>query len=123
MTRSRKRIWPHFFRTVGAMLDHGAVVRAGCARCGTIFDVDLHAIVARRGRDYSLIDKELTCKVTRCRGTSFFLAAARMESALITLLNVKVDPLQVEGRGLRPIDLEPPEPPDNDAPAQRLMRA
>jgi hypothetical protein len=123
MARSSKRIWPAFYRTVGAMLDHGTIVRAGCARCDTVFDVDLRAIIARRGRDYSLIDKEITCKVSKCRGTGFFLAAARMDTALITLLNAHVDPLLIERKGLRPIDFEPPEPPYGAAPAQRLKRA
>lgn len=123
MSRSRKRIWPVFYRTVGAMLDQGVIVRAGCARCDSIFDVDLRAIVARRGRDYSLIDREITCKLSKCRGQGFFLAAARMDTQLLTLLNADVDPLLIERKGLRPIDLEPPDPPYRGAAAARQKRA
>lgn len=123
MGRSRRRIWPFFFKTVGAMFDHGVIVRVGCVRCGTIFDVDLRAIALRRGRDYCLIDREVTCKVTKCRGTGFFLAACSMTTPLLTLLNAHVDPLSIERNGLRPIDIEPPEPPDRERSAARVRRA
>lgn len=68
------RFWPKGLRTIGEMIDAGALVRFACERCGTIFDVDLHAISVIRGAAYSLIDVRTQCKITGCRGPGHFLA-------------------------------------------------
>ncbi|WP_129792545.1 hypothetical protein [Sphingosinicella sp. CPCC 101087] len=101
------------------MLERGVIVRVGCARCDTFFDVDLAAIAAKRGPNFNLVDQEIKCKVSRCRGPSYFVAAESRDARLITLIDADVDPLSVNKRGLRPLDLEPPEPPIGAAPADR----
>jgi hypothetical protein len=92
------------------MIQTGAVVRAGCAKCRTIFDVDLRAIEAVRGADFRLIDQTAACRITRCRGRCYFLAARSMDSEVMTLANASLlDPIGVAG--LRAADLEPPDSP------------
>lgn len=103
------------------MIDAGVIVRVGCASCSTFFDVDLRAIEQRRGRAFSLIDGETSCKVTRCRGRNFFVAATSMNAVLVTLVNSASDPLQINGR--RAIDLEPPDDPPPSVPALRFSAA
>ena len=103
------RIWPFWVKTVGACIDYGAVVRAGCGKCKTIFDVDLHAIAVQRGYNFVLVDQQLRCRVSSCRGKAHFLAAASLADPFMTLINSDEDPVGVAGK--RPIDLEPPEDP------------
>ena len=114
----RKRIWPHWARTVGGMIRQGAVVRVGCVKCRTFFDVDLVAVARARGDDYSLIDRTSQCKITRCRGTAYFIGAESMRDPIMTLVNASMNPLCLEG--VRPIDLEPsaPEEPPPNEPAR-----
>ncbi|HEX8402213.1 MAG TPA: hypothetical protein VF628_10980 [Allosphingosinicella sp.] len=100
------------------MLDRSAIVRVGCAKCKNIFDVDLRAIVEKRGRHYSLIDAAPVCKVTNCRGRAYFIAARSMLDPLFTLVNASMDPFRLNG--LRPIDIEPDEPEPPDPVAQRV---
>ncbi len=117
----RNRIWPVQLRSVGAMIDAGVVVRVGCARCSTIFDVDLKAIERARGRDASLINASPICKVTRCRGQSFFLASLGMDRPVQTLIEPDVNPLGLDGTLAR--DLEPPGGPTAPAAEARQKRA
>ena len=108
-----RKIWPFWVRSVGAMVENGIVARVGCVKCGTFFDVDLAAVRAARGKDYSLIDRTMQCKITRCRGRAYFIAARSMFEPLMTLTNASMDPFKLNGR--LPIDLEPP---DTDPPTE-----
>lgn len=107
-----RRIWPHWLRSVGDMIDNCVIVRLGCPDCRTFFDVDLRALERARGRGVSLIDARPSCKVTRCRGSGFFVAARRMQDPLTLLLSGAA--LGGTIAGLRAADLEPPQddPPD-----------
>jgi hypothetical protein len=102
------------------MIEKGVVVRVGCARCRTFFDVDLIGIARARGPDYCLIDRTTQCKVTRCRGRGYFIAASSMVEPIITLTNASMDPFGLNG--LRPIDLEPSDPPSGE-PVEQLQIA
>ena len=114
------RIWPVHFRSVGAMLDRGVVLRVGCARCRTVFDVDLKSIERARGRAATLINASPICKVTRCRGQTFFLASSGMDKPLQTLVEPDVNPLGMDG--ILPRDLEPPGDPSPPAAVARQRR-
>ncbi|WP_198093907.1 hypothetical protein [Novosphingopyxis sp. YJ-S2-01] len=108
-TMGGRRIWPASFRTIGAMIDSETVARAKCTCCGNFFDVDLPALQLRRGDNFTLINRHLVCKITSCRGTGFFAAAAHLDDRLVTLFEAALDPLDLGE--LTPRDLEPPEPP------------
>jgi len=103
------------------MIKAGVVVRVGCVRCATVFDVDLKAIERARGASATLIGVSPICKVTRCRGQSFFLAATSLQAPLVTLIEPDVNPLGLDGT--LPIDLEPPGSPGPDEPALHQKRA
>jgi hypothetical protein len=64
----RAAFFPAWAQTLGAMLDKGAKVRAWCSGCGRCTDVDIAALTAIKGRDYSLIDRRSRCKMTGCKG-------------------------------------------------------
>ena len=113
----RKRIWPLWARTVGGMIGRGAAVRAHCRQCENFFDVDLVAIRRARGEHHSLIDGSTDCRLTRCRGRMYFVAAASMTDRFLLLVNatmVQREPLEA----LRPIDIEPQDgPPPSESAA------
>jgi hypothetical protein len=103
-------LWPHWCRTIEGAIRHGAVLRAVCGQCGTIFDLDLHAIERRRGPQFSLIDEHTQCRISKCRGRAYFLAASGMFQPYVLLMTAG-DPADLPV-GMRPIDLEPlPDPP------------
>ena len=104
------RIWPLAYRTIGAMISSGLVVRLGCSRCGDFFDVDLIEVRTRRGPTFCLIDRSPICRRTICRGPAYFAAALTPTCELRTLVRGEDDPLRLNG--LRACDLEPPLPPD-----------
>ncbi|MFZ3484234.1 hypothetical protein [Sphingomonas sp. 3-13AW] len=58
---------------MGAMIDGGAEVRILCEeRCGST-DLDVAALAARVGRDYSLIGRRCRCRITPgCAGWNHF---------------------------------------------------
>ncbi len=103
------------------MLAAGVVVRVGCAKCSTVFDVDLKAVERTRGGHASLINARPACKVTRCRGEAYFLAAFDMDKPLQTLVEPDTNPLGLDGQ--LPCDLEPENPPPRPASAAKLRRA
>src|SRR3954466_3017849 len=115
----RRRIWPHWARSVGGMIRRGAAVRVHCRRCEEFFDVDLVAAFRARGPDHSLIDASTDCGISRCRGRAYFLAAPSMDGTFLLLVNahmIQRDRLEA----LRPIDIEPPtsdEPPPTESAA------
>lgn len=104
---THRRILPFWCRTVGSAIDNGVVVRVACDSCHSVFDVDLRAIAAARGRAHSLVDARPLCKLTACRGSAYFLAARSMAEPFLTLISRDEDPLCIRGR--RPIDFEPPD--------------
>ncbi|MFS0738193.1 hypothetical protein ABC347_14210 [Sphingomonas sp. 1P06PA] len=55
---------PAWVQTVGAMLDSKGLVRAACNTCHQYRDVDLARLVKLKGRDYSLIDRRIGCRLT-----------------------------------------------------------
>jgi hypothetical protein len=95
------------------MIRRGAAVRAHCRQCEEFFDVDLVAVRGARGSAHSLIDGSTDCRISRCRGRAYFLAAPSMEATFLLLVNADmVQRARLES--LRPIDVEPPtsdEPP------------
>lgn len=73
MSRRTPAIFPAWVRTVGAAIDADAAIMASCPVCKGWRDVDLQAIAAARGRDYSLINRRLRCRITPgCRGLARF---------------------------------------------------
>jgi hypothetical protein len=111
-------IWPVWCRTVGGAINQGAVVRAVCSSCGTMFDVDLVALRDRRGGSFSLIDQHTQCRISLCRGRAFFIAAGGMYYPFQILTSSADASTSAEGK--RPIDLEaPPDPPPGAAAAAR----
>ncbi|MGE5563103.1 MAG: hypothetical protein ACM3ZV_07305 [Bacillota bacterium] len=102
-------IWPFWCTSIGGAIRQGAVIRAVCSECGTIFDVDLIALRDRRGPGFSLIDQHTQCRISRCRGNAFFIAAGGMYQPYQILTTSADASHSVAGR--RPIDLEPPSDP------------
>ena len=84
---ARDRIWPKWSLTVSGMIEQGACVKASCRKCGTVFKVDLEAIAALRGGDYSLIDRTATCRIYNCDGECFFMASASESTPLRPMLS------------------------------------
>lgn len=65
--------FPHWTRTLGSMLNGGCKVRVICEKCHECRDVDLHALAARVGIEYSLIDRRCRCRMTPgCGGWNRF---------------------------------------------------
>jgi hypothetical protein len=60
--------FPAWVQTLGAMVDEGARIRAWCSGCGRCTDMDIAALTAIKGRDYSLIDRRSRCKMPTCKG-------------------------------------------------------
>jgi hypothetical protein len=59
-------ILPAWVQTLGAMLDQGegrVIVRVTCAQCRGSRDIDITALAARVGRDYSLINRRCRCRL------------------------------------------------------------
>jgi hypothetical protein len=66
--------FPIWTRTLGDMLNHGCEVRVSCEKCREWRDVDLDALAARVGLEYSLIDRRSRCKLTpACDGWNRFM--------------------------------------------------
>ena len=110
-------LWPSWCRTVDGAIQTGAVVRACCRDCGTIFDVDLRAILNKRGPRFSLINQHTQCRISRCRGRAYFIAVAGMDQPYQLLMAAGDPDNTVVGQ--RPIDLEP----DWDPPGGAAARA
>ncbi|MDE0877376.1 MAG: hypothetical protein OSB00_01750 [Sphingomonas bacterium] len=67
--------WPEWMRTAGALLRSNSLVRSRCSVCEALLRVDLAALAARHGPDWSLIDRRERCAVVGCAGSSVFLAS------------------------------------------------
>lgn len=71
--RTREVPFPLWVRTVGAMVEHGAEVRALCTKCHGGKDIDLAALLEKVGPDYSLINRRCRCRIQRgCDGWNRF---------------------------------------------------
>lgn len=79
------RIWPAWTRTLGALLDAGAIVRFACGPCRRVYDVDLRSLAVLRGREWSLIGRTARCKASTCRTRGLFIAAANRETPFLCL--------------------------------------
>lgn len=56
-------------RTLAEMIDHGFESYARCTTCGVSRRIDLHALMAKVGPDYSLWNRRCRCKLTdACHG-------------------------------------------------------
>ena len=62
---------PSAVRTVGAMIAESVIVTWHCDK-GHHGPVDLANVAARRGKEFSLVDKKSPCRVGRCPGTVYF---------------------------------------------------
>ena len=100
---------PRWARHVGDMLAMRAEVRFACTRCRGVYNVDMRAIVAVKGQGFSLIECKPTCKLSRCGGAGFFVAAADRDGFLYPLMHDV--PPGLWPPGLRPRDFEPPKDP------------
>lgn len=73
--RKTPRPWdfPRWAETVGAMVESGCVVQVWCDRCRVHQRVDLVALLAKVGPDYSLCNRRCRCRLTEgCTGWNSF---------------------------------------------------
>ena len=82
---ARTRILPAWCRSVGALIEAGAIARFVCGPCRRVYDVDLEALAVLRGRQWSLIGQAARCKASRCRARGFFVVARGPEAAFFSL--------------------------------------
>jgi len=78
---------PLWSSTVGLLkegVERGCTVTAYCSRCKTVWPVDLDAIIAEKGENYSLWNRRPRCKGD-CPGRVFFSANAAPGTPLINL--------------------------------------
>lgn len=72
-------IMPAWVQTLGAMLDQGegrVLVRASCTYCKGSRDIDIAALAAKVGRDYSLVNRRCRCRILPgCPGWNRFYYA------------------------------------------------
>ena len=109
------RIWPHWARSLGAMIEAAAQVRFACPTCRRVYDVDLDALATVKGRAWSLIDRPARCKASRCRASGWFAAAPSLEQPFLLLASAERMPRWLAGTA--PADHEPPLPPPPHPPA------
>ncbi len=74
-----------------------------------------------KGRAFSLINSRVRCKVVRCGGQGFFVAASGRDGLLYPLVNK--DRLYLWTIGPRPRDFEPPEQPSPIPPGGMRVRS
>lgn len=73
MTNGGPSEFPTWARTLGTMIAGNCRVRVGCTRCGRWDDVDVVALAAKAGLEYSLIDRRCRCRLTPgCKGWNSF---------------------------------------------------
>jgi hypothetical protein len=110
-TQGADRIWPEYVSSVGGLIAQHVIVRFACLSCREIFDVDLQAVAAVRGRAYSLLDRRSTCRRSSCRGTGCFIMAEGIDKPFVKLAH---RPMPAWLRNLRPCDVD--APPDGHLP-------
>jgi hypothetical protein len=71
---NRSHYFPTWVRTLGAILDDGTIeIKARCRTCQRSRAIDIAALAARLGRDYSLCNRRTRCRLTPgCRGWNVF---------------------------------------------------
>lgn len=79
-------LWPRWMDSAAEMLRMNAQVRSQCSKCGTLLRVELEDIVARHGRDHSLVDRLERCRMIGCIGSTFYIASRTYGRAWTTLL-------------------------------------
>lgn len=71
--RAGNQIWPSSVQTVGAMVREKAEVAAVCDLCRGRQQIDLPALLAKVGPEYSLINRRCRCRITPgCKGWNTF---------------------------------------------------
>ncbi|MBZ6379082.1 MULTISPECIES: hypothetical protein [Pacificimonas] len=111
--------WAHY---AGTAIDEGGIVLLYCPRCGHIFRVSLELMVHVRGRQFLLLNKRPLCRIAKCGGRGFYVAAPRPENRLVPVLQDLPDDWIM---GPRPLDFEPgpPDPPPAPEPPPRWITA
>lgn len=67
-------IIPSWVKTLDAMIAAETVIKVQCDVCRANREVDLHALRARMGGGYSLLNRRCRCRLTDgCRGWNRFL--------------------------------------------------
>lgn len=115
--RRRLPAWSH---SVAAMRTAKAEVRFAYPTCRQVFDVDLALVERVRGRGFSLVEEWARCKVSRCGGRGFFIAASGRQSPFLPMLGQAWR--HVWTVGPRPCDFEPPELPGPTPPGGQRAR-
>lgn len=89
---------PSWVMTVGAMIDHQALITWSCATCSADGRADLLRIAREKGIDYSLVDRTTACRVPGCGGVVSFryAASAGTPSRPLRALRERQDALQKE---------------------------
>lgn len=100
------RIWPVWTRSVGAMIEAGAIVRFACTWCMRVYDVDLETLAILKGRAWSLVDRRARCKASGCRKSGRFVASLTMNTPFLWLHASEQTPNWIVNT--RPCDHEPP---------------
>lgn len=60
-------------RTLGQMIDQGHTAQAFCRKCHSYRDIDIAALIAKVGRDYSLWNRRSPCRLSKnCTGWVVF---------------------------------------------------
>ncbi len=71
--RAGNQIWPSSVQTVSAMVREKTEVAAVCDVCRGRQQIDLPALLAKVGPDYSLINRRCRCRITPgCKGWNTF---------------------------------------------------
>lgn len=66
-------IIPSWVKTLDVMIAAETVIKVQCDTCRVIREVDLHALRARMGGGYSLLNRRCRCRLTDgCRGWNTF---------------------------------------------------
>jgi hypothetical protein len=110
------RIWPHWARSLGAMIEAAALARFACPKCRRVYDVDLEALATVKGRAWSLIDRRARCKASRCRATGWFAAAPSRDEPFLLLSGSERLPPWLAGTTPAEHEPPPPAPPHPPAP-------
>lgn len=72
------KLRPTWTANLGAMIEAGIEVRAGCSRCGRWKVVDLEKLAAIKGRDFDLWNRRSVCRFTDdCAGPVKFHHSGR----------------------------------------------
>jgi hypothetical protein len=69
---------PSWCENIGVWHDSGQSCRVVCGTCKQMQDVDLEALIGKKGRSYSLWNRQPRCSLTAgCRGQMLFMYGGR----------------------------------------------